>query len=464
MNKRLMASVITAIVVILLVLLSPLVLGIVIEHEYKERIQTRQWLTGVEVQQLEYHRGWFHSTARLQLKVTNPSVLKINLWLGIPANVENTQFTIEQQIDHGPWLSLRTEDQHRFLVGAALITSRIHSAFGIINAISVIRFNGSLFHVINAPNAYYNSADGGTHYSVIGAQAALTKSANGHDLTGKIHMDQLDLQTSAFQQSVENFQTDYTLSNRGLHLFLGKRKTAIDAVTWETSDHQERIRLQSLFLQTQSQAVNNKVDYYLHGIIHSVITDTSANGPQEIQLTIRGLDLATITTFAQEIKQLQGSPSFRLEFTKYPQLVMDLLNKGFQLELQKLNINTSYGELAANGHIQLAPAAQPPHNFLELLNYLQVNLHIEISDSLLKNILQQIMVQKASHPSLSITYVAKILLNHLIGMDNSATPEAVIQQWLAKKWLIPVNKDKYQLDFEYKKQQAILNQTAVSPT
>lgn len=463
MNKRLMTALIAAIVVILLLLIFvlPLFTGMVIEHNYLKRLQNRQWLTGVELQEVDYRRHWFHSNVGLKFKITNPSVLKINLWLGIPTSMENTQFTVEQNIDHGPFLFLKTLEGHRnFLFGAALIKSTVHSAFGVLQTISFIRFSGSLFHVINASNIQYSNPDGSIHYSVIGAQGVLKKSADGHDIQGNIHLDQLDLQTTAFVQSVENFQTEYTLSNRNLDLFLGDRKTSINAVTWETSDHQERIRLQSLFLQTQSQAIQDKVDYYLYGFIQNIVTDESVNGPQEIQLKVHGLDLPTVTAFAEEVKQLQSKQEFRLKFTKYPQLLMSLLVKGFQLDLQKLDIHVSEGELTANGQLVLAPAAQQPHNFLELLNYLQIKLHVEISAKVLRSFIQQLMETPSAHQDLSITFIAKRTLIHLLAADNYSTPDAIIQQWVAKRWLIPdpEHEDKYRLDFEYKKHQAILNE------
>jgi uncharacterized protein YdgA (DUF945 family) len=108
---------------IVIIVFSPWITGIWFEKSYHNIISFYNAEGDVAIQILKYHRGWWKSEATLNVKIMNPNVRLF--WEGSHVKHPEFNFTVDQEIQHGPILYYDTKELPVFF-GLASVHEILH--------------------------------------------------------------------------------------------------------------------------------------------------------------------------------------------------------------------------------------------------------------------------------------------------------------------------------------------------
>ncbi|HVV69898.1 MAG TPA: YdgA family protein [Gammaproteobacteria bacterium] len=445
------------IIIASLTLLLPWGMGFAVQHKYTAILESLSQSEHVKMKLLNYQRGWFHSDAAVEVTLTQPSLLEINRWLGNEKTKgAPIQFTLNQHIQHGPFLRIVSETgQKRFLFGRAVVKSNVKTALGNMDSITFVELDGSLLSVINAPELHLVNSAQYINATVNGLTATLLLSSDLNQIYANIDVPEGTITTTEFLQKINNLSEQFSLRKSPSGLYLGWRTTKISDASWETIDHKSQIQLNGLTMQSQSAENSAKMTYKLNTILNKVVVDNNAYGPQQLKLSLNNLDVPTLLALRKELTQINRTEALLpTQLLRYNDLFMILLNKGLEVNIEKLNLVLASGNLIANMQMVIKPQSTTTTNLADFLHNLDAKAHLKIPDAMLTEFLT----------SFGNSAMLRAMTTSAGVPNGSANPNAEplqqakqqIDQWILKKWLIPED-NSYILDLFYKNQQLRVN-------
>ncbi|MFT3741721.1 MAG: DUF945 family protein [Gammaproteobacteria bacterium] len=389
MKKWLWTSLIILGVVVILAILSPLLLSFVVEHQYHKQVANWNQSPTIRVNLTQYHRGWLHSHAELQLNLSHPAF--------IPSNM-----VLQQAITQGPLIHLTTtQGQSNWLFGRALINSTLRSDLGIIRAITLVKFNGEILTVLHAPELHHFNPSSALSLQINGLNAFVLLSSDLKKLSGKFYIPQLALNTAQYKQVASGIEHTFNLQKTASQLYLGDRLIKVATVSWLSPNNRARIDFTGLNMTTNSQEQPaQKLTYELQVNLHSVNTNGGSYGPQQLHFTLKDLDIPALLAFGNFL------PSHWAENT---QNLQRLLDKGLNFDLRTLNLNTAMGKASMTAKASWAP--QITRSSKGLLTHLQsAEVHLSIAEALLSDVMGKFKILEGGW--ISSATLQKFVDNH----------------------------------------------------
>lgn len=433
--------------------LIPLALGFIVKHKYTEILQNWSQSDNVHLTLEKYHRGWFHSEAVVQVTLTSSTLLQLNKLL-TNSDQPAVQFTLNQRIDHGPLLSVKSETgKSSHLLGRAVISSNVETLAGSIDTMTFIQLDGSLLSVVNAPTLHFNNPASNVSGTMSGLTMVLLMSADLSSAFGNINVAEGNIKTPDFLQSIRGLRQQFSLLKSPSGLLLGSRLMNLDEVAWETIDHKSQILMHGFTFQSQSQEQNARVNYKLDMVLDKFIVDAHSYGPQQLKLAINDLDVPTLLTIRKELMQIGGGDDSlsSAQLLGYNELFMILLTRGLEINLENLSLVTNLGNMSATLDIKLK--TQPTTmvtSFGAFLNYLEVQSHIELPEAMLLQIMEKLNQTPLAHFAM--------LMGRATPTDVTAEQQTKqkIAEWEQKGWLLPTD-GLYKTDISFKNNQVMIN-------
>ncbi len=428
MKKWLIAIIIVLIIIIGLILVLPFAMGFAIQHKYTKILDALSASGEIKLKIMEYHRGWFHSDAKVQLTVTDPGFIKMNNWLTGEEKGAPLQFIITEQITHGPFLFLTdSTGKKRILLGEAFIKSQIREANLLANSDTLVKLTGALENTTDIPNIAYKNPLKGVGYILKGLNFRAQISSNLDKVVGEGSVAEVNITNPEYQQHTQGLSVRYNLKKDGDNLYLGERETRINSTTWKDADDKQRIVMNGLTVKSTSAEQNSKANYLIDIALNNISFDHTQYGPNYLTLAIKNVDVPFLLALQSELQSQENTEGYSAsDLIKYNELIVMLLNKGMDIELQKLDIATPWGRAAAKAHAIFASQPNMSTNPMVLLSHMNLSLNLHLPVNMINQAVEKFYQATASNKEVVTTEATQ---NKLISpITPTPTPVALTPQ------------------------------------
>jgi hypothetical protein len=421
----------------------PYGLGFVAQHKYTQIIGMLSKSNTVQVSLVRYQRGWFSSDATIKISMQMP--------IGLVQQTTKP-FLITQHIAHGPVFSLLSgTGEKRLAVGQTLITTHAHSPFGALHMVSKVKLNGKLVGTFNAPTLQLHYTDvlhGENTAELQGVSGKFTLSPDLQQWIAAVDIPEISIKTDTFTQQLHNTHFFYNLNKSQSGLFLGKHICTIDTMTWSADFIPGKdLKVEKIRLVEQDAEKDRKIQAKIDAELKYVTLKNATYGPQQLQITIRDLDVPALLAWTQALHPFSDTPLSSLQkYQKYRQLLLNLLSRGVQLKIEKLALVTPWGTPSLVAQARIAP--RPMSTFIDLMAGTQSRVAVHLPASFLMRVLERVVLPYMQAPVSAVT--------------KTTPPSAMemaqrqITEWIHNKWLLPEG-DGYTMVILYQNQHMTIN-------
>lgn len=457
MKKKLLISLLVLLILLAAAIFAlPLGLGYLVQNRYTNMLDLLAESGNMEITLLSYQRHWYNSSAIVRVQSNKPTVLNLQEWLG-QQPTRPFVFLIVQNIEHGPILRVVSGGKTHWLFGQALIKTQTNPSLGLIDSLTLLRLTGSLLSNVSSPELTYSTPQNDMLFNIKGFTALLNVSADLKHVQTQFNIPHLDLVTPKFQQHLTGFSGQYNLTKDGHGLFFGEKTNSIHDIIWIDTKNQFRVEIEGLSVQAKSKASADTVNYKLKANLNNVVVNNTPYGEQQLELSANHIDIPTLLSLTQEFNKSQKTPGFSSDqFIRYQQLLTQLVSKGLEIQVNRLQLNTALGHPQLTAQFLWEPAQTTPENTpntTSLLDNLHAQAHI---------ILPVLFLQHALKTTLqNLSPVNLKLLNVTASQNTDQGIQAIINDWVQKKWLTPKD-NSYEINLEYKNKTLNINNQPMS--
>ncbi len=330
MRKLVSISVGIIALAVIVFLLAPFVTGALIQKKYPDLLAQFSRVSGANIQIQRYHRGWFKSTA--QLEMTIPSAPPI---------------LIHQKIVHGPFAFVSTNSGQKTLYFAlAVIKEAAQSQGTALNTISVWRFNNDLKMMAKTDQFNIQTAMG--NFALSNLNSAIYFTPETQHFSGDFSLAHfVSVSQAAAMPSIDLKDLQIHSNNSGkVTLSLGDL-TAI-SINKKSTEIQNAA---FLFQQTETKNTTDMTTTF-DAKVFNTPEDSLSN--LHFSLSINHLSTAAVQQYWQQMQaaQMTSQANFGLSFVQLYGL-MQVVDKGLSIELNALNAQTKDGAIQLQGGITI---------------------------------------------------------------------------------------------------------------
>ncbi|MBX9586211.1 MAG: YdgA family protein [Gammaproteobacteria bacterium] len=419
----------------------PVVDGFWVQKKYYRLMTLVNQRTPMTVEIIDYHHGWFSSTATLQISAT---ALKKNTASESPLQ-NNYQFILKEKLYHGPIIyrsSNPADTFGKYLTWAlALSEIKVNQPDLKLNTLAIYHYNGNVDFRFECPSLVYPTGNLNETYNIEKLIGTFKLSKRFKHSQGKISAASVDIPLKDGHQIIKNVSYDFTLDKNAFDFWQGLRAIKIDDAILSAGD---KIQLKNIALSL----IDHTKSHYLRSTLNAKIDSFKFNdadyGKQNLVFTVSNLNLESLGELGQKADLLDQEnaslPSKALELTP---LVLRLLSDGFNLNLSSIDLNTKWGAISGNASLDISKQEHSHTQFFSVLNSTTGKADFIFPAKLLQEMLE------SRYQSLVTTQ-----------QKNETSPAALVKEnidrWILAGWLIPQG-DNYQVNFVYKMNQLLLN-------
>lgn len=318
--------------------------GMQAESAYAAMIANTSQSGDLTVTQNKFERGWLESTADTTFAIA-----------GTPATI-----SVLHRISHGP---LPMDDNFQFQPVLARVASQISITLPAnvgklqpITAKTTVYLAGNSQTTLDMPGAKSTGADGAT-FDWKGMTGSFETSADFKSSKGSLTAPQLSI-TGADSKGMNlgKLQVNFDQQQGTSGFNLGTVSISMDKATLDTAAGQTAIS--GLTISTTSKEAGGNLESGVSFQFKEIATGNSRQGPGQINVQIRKLDIPTLVKFRGEIQALrkQKMPQEQVNMMvlgKTLELLGQLAKKSPELEITKLNFKTADGEVTGKARFVL---------------------------------------------------------------------------------------------------------------
>lgn len=495
---------IVGVVVILFVLLMGgyYGMGLMTERTLKQNIGEVNQTDGIFVDIENYNRGWFTSSAQLDVKITVPErVMKgaDDQLQTIPE--ESYSMKIPFEVYHGPIAFTPS----RIYLGLGYGQTRIdlpdgleEQAFTIFKpestmpvlelGVFVSYLNSSQFK-INLPGFKLVAKDNGGQIEWLGMNSNIHITHDMNSIEGNITIDGVNVVKDKIKAILGKFSNKFDLRKTDFGLYLGTAEVSLPSLIVSGND-KTVFQLDKFKALSDSDVNNGLLKSSFKTSVDKVVVQGRSYGPAKLEMSINNLDAKVLTDINEQANKLQhGNDAQRQQamFAILPQLPKLVANGAF-FEVSTLNITMPEGDVSANLKISLPKGTEDnPFKLIQKVHgegRVQVPAAIVtqlVEESVKMNLMQQSALQKAMVSQMKTSAVVTKASQDAAaqGADNkssnatSASDDELSKQALegAKNKLSSLVKDKilvekgsnYILEFMFDQGQFTINGQPFNP-
>lgn len=378
------------IIVIVLALL-PFGFGIMAKHQYQTLIAQLSKQQRLQISLISYHRGWLASTAQLKVSVQLPNA-QFNV---ANPQAEHLSFVLDQKILHGPVIFASGYPHF----GSALIFTSIEQNNITANTQTFIHYNGAV--TATTSHGEVNVSDPSQHFQLTmdGIESHLDINPQFSQLKGEVKIANIAFDNQHIQQQTKNFTASFDLKRDQNQIWLGQRKIQLASLSIQ-KEKNPVMTLQQVNLSSQSQTANGKINGDLSLQFGNMTIARQSFDHVAFQAHISDLDAKAYAQFIDQLQQLkQSTASNQVAFKGLAQSFMQLFATGLKIEIQKLAVATPWGNSSMQFALSTQPFAMTATNVLGLLNHLNLDANLSLSQTLAVHILDQMLDLQQQQPS-----------------------------------------------------------------
>ncbi|HDO7864765.1 TPA: YdgA family protein [Legionella pneumophila] len=394
------------------------------------------------------HRGWFCSTAVLNLLVDLPAQENKDAQGNVkvqPALHLSLDFPIV--IHHGPFIM--TNNGLHF--GLAWVTTKPETHYGaLINYLNQTVVSYSL-PSINMQGT--NNGDQGNFVFVWqGLSAKLKVNPKVDKASGHVTMYGMSTKVQETDVRIGKVKINFALNRYMDDLWLGDSSILLSSVSTITNS-QPVFDLQDLSMDAWAGINNNLLDFNLQLSLNKFLMNNNSYGPGQLKIELKNLDPKAMA----KLNQLNYDyPSNQIAILAE---IFNLLSKGATLNLNQ-ELDTPQGHLSSS--LNLALTKSSFSNPGDLLQNLKGNGQFKAPIKLVKQLLFESIKSKTATPAADMPQSQ--VTEPLVDVDAEAhkQTEEILQKWV-NKGILKVEGDYYQASFTLENTQFTVNGQPFDP-
>lgn len=393
-----MRKLIGIIVVLVLVLtIMPWVLGLWFEHNYHNLVSLYNSQGDMQVTVEKYQRGWWHSSARLHVKLINPKVRQFF----IDSDIDNPQLEliVDESIDHGPIFYNRKSASHAFF-GVAYVRNRVAIPQDIQSVLSpdqplqvsdddVFTFTGSYhthftmsgFHLDFIKNEIYAECNQGIEANIQVNYRQKTFGGEFNIPDFKVSSDD-----GAISFSQAKIQFDQYQAKSGL--WMGNVSSTFPEITMQDSNGD-----QSRIIGLEFNGTANESAGVVSGLrsvkIDKIYYSDQWVGPFSVKVSASKLDAKAIVNLIEEYRKImyRGELYQSQLQLKMTSMLPSIFIKNSEIKIDRFNYASSDGAIEMNGYAKWPNNEENVQDISEFLQDSNAQLKLRISITLAKKLI-----------------------------------------------------------------------------
>lgn len=433
-------ALIIALLLVAILLALPFAEGFWVEKKYYALNKLVSQRTPLTLEVVDYHRGWFSSTATIKV-----SADKLRNSQG--STLEGSHFLVKEKLYHGPVILRSKKPLDSFGKGVtfalALGEIQVKQPDLQLSSIAVYHYNGNVGVKFDCPVFTSPSPKPGASFSIQGLKGSFNFAKRFKHSRGDIQLTAADIPLHEGHQTIHNATYTYSLDKNGFNLWYGKRYLEIGDLILNSDD---KWQAKGLSLSLADDSNSRELDSHLEAKINSLKYNDTDFGKQQFVFNLANLNLQALSQLGQKADLLdqQGSP-FAVRAIELTPLALQLVSKGLSVSLSAVELNTKWGTLSGNASVEMPKTEKAPTQIPALLASIIGQADISFPAKLLEDMLE-IRYQALTTPEQQ--------------KQSNTTPQALakenIDRWVLAGWLIPTG-DHYQVNVNYKMNQLLLN-------
>jgi uncharacterized protein YdgA (DUF945 family) len=436
-------ALIIAVALVAIVIVLPFADGCWVKKKYYAVTHLASRGAFVSLQVIDYHRGWFSSTATVKVSL-GASTITTSLGSTLPVK---PNFIIKEKIYHGPIILRSDKPFEKFGQGftwaLALSEVNVNQPDLQVNGLAVFHYDNSLSVNFDCPHILVASAEPGKTYGIQGLTGIAHLAHHFKHAEGEMTLASADIPLQNGAVTLKNAHYNYALDQHTGDTWYGNRSLQIGDLMLNSSD---KFELKGVKFSLTDNITTDKLNSRLATQVAGIKINDTEFGQQQFVFNVSNLNLKTLLELgnkAQVLDQLGSPMAVRaLELTP---LALQLLSDGVNLNLTDVNLNTKWGAIRGSASVDLPKQTQANTQLQTLL----INT---------TGIADFTFPAKLAQDMLELRYQSVITPQQQSQLATSAQTMAKenIDRWVLAGWLNAVG-DQYQVNISYKKAELLLN-------
>jgi uncharacterized protein YdgA (DUF945 family) len=433
-------TLIVVLVLVAILLALPFAEGFWVQKKYYNLNKLVSQRTPLTLKVIDYHRGWFSSSATIQVSANQLA----NTSNGLP---EDSHFIVKEKLYHGPIILRSFKPYAAFGKGItfalALSETHVNQPDLQLSSLAVYHYNGNIDIKFDCPIFTFPSSKPGDVYSIKGLKGSFGVSKRFKHSEGKIFLSAADIPQQGAHQLINDAKYQYSLDKNGYDLWYGKRSLEIGNLVLNYTD---KWHAKGLSLSLTDHSNSHELNSHLEAKLNALNVNGIDYGKQQLVFNLSNLNIQAFNDLSRKADLLdqQGSP-LSIKTIQLTPLAIQLLSKGLSINLSAVELNTKWGTFNANVSLEIPKFEKAPSQFQALLSGINGQADLYIPTKLLADMLE-IRYQALTTPEQQ--------------KQNGSSPQALarenIERWVLAGWLIPAL-DHYQVRVNYKSNQLMFN-------
>lgn len=453
--KKMKKTILILLLIILVVIVGgPYVMGFVVEKTYKQLLAQAPTNTRMHIKLINYQRGWFNSQATLAVTLKLPPILHNEKVQSLaPTDIA---FTVQENIEHGPILyGVNKNGKQSIQFGQAYMVATAEDTNINAYAHTFIEFNGRILNQIDLQQLNYHDEQQKVIYSLQNLKSNVMIADGFQQLTGYIKIGAIDFVSPDIQQQIRGLGLQYKLHKSVQGFYLGDTNAIIQSQTGMLLN-KIQFKLSGMELQSNSQLLNDKINYFMDMNAKEVAVNGDSYGPFELKLDMQNLDVAALADLRKQLQVLNDETGMlnKAELRRYLSGVMKLVAKGVDVNVQKLNLTIPEGQIRAAAHLIVNPISGQINNILMLLANLNLDASLKMPKTLVQQLTADVIANERKQTAENSTSSASQSAQSTVSAEELANQQ--INDWL-KQGVLEAADDNYQLTISFKQMQLLIN-------
>lgn len=401
MRKLIGVFIVLIILAVAFVFGTPYLMGYILEGQYKLMVDTLARATNTKIEVAKFQRGWFDSSATLQVSFKSR-------WLKDKKSTQTTAVLVKQKIKHGVLIFARRAEDKKldWIFAKALINTQSSSPNFQFKASTLWGLSDNLTTTIGSPNISLSDAQ--TKLTFKNLAGTVDYNANNKKIeshfavaSGTIANKTADSSNTAHAMKIE-FEDMLVKSsfNESGALWYGDRTISFDKLQVDGHDGKS-LAMKGLKLVSKVKDNNGSTNINLKLSASKVKNSQFDFSDFNLGFAVDNLNTKALTELIQATQEMPPQaphdPKFILQLTTP---FFNMIGKGLTLSLSQFEVTAESGKISATGQLQV-PAQQGQINLTNLVQYLKGELKIEVpqawfTDQLVKSHLRRLAVQQQS--------------------------------------------------------------------
>lgn len=421
----------------LVVILAVLVLGsyygmgLLTERTFKRNVDIINQSNGLFVDVEHYNRGWFSSSALVNLSLRFPSHVVKNAdgqTAVIPA--KEYKVKIPFMVFHGPVMF-----SHRgvkFGLGYAdtqvLLPTKYVSEFNTMYTTASIQPKLNLSLLVNyLDNSFINmdipafkliSKNDGSIFDWSGLNTQMNLSRGLHKIKGNVGLDGLQMIKDKVKATFGKMVADYNLHQANGGIYLGEAAFSLPQLVVENGN-QKMFALEQWDMHTSSDIQQNLFSSSFTTSFKKLMLHDKQYGPGMLEISVKNLDAPTLAQINQLSNSMQQSSVEARQQTVMGLLPLlpKLLSKGPAIEISKLSLVMPEG--VVNGNLLISLPAGEVANPFQMIQKLQGHSTLTVPSKVVREIMLISMRQKLQKPSLQQAMIQQMRTTNAASLQQT---------------------------------------------